>query len=207
MIGFVTGPVIDRVDTRLTILIGGIGYEVSCTLNALTLASGLSTDSDAETVELWTHLVVREDVQQLYGFVDRTERSLFRELIRISGIGPKVALAILSGMDSSGLVHAIQNEDYATLSKIPGIGKKTAERLVVEMKDRLSDWDTGAMLLAGSADASGKIGPDVASEAEAALIALGYKPAESSRMIASLDKVEGETLESLIRRVLRDKLS
>ena len=114
MIGFLNGPVIDRVDTRLTILVAGIGYEVSCTLNALALASGSNLDSNAETVELWTHLVVREDVQQLYGFADRTERSLFRELIRISGIGPKVALAILSGMDSSGLVHAIQSEDYAT---------------------------------------------------------------------------------------------
>ena len=207
MIGFLNGPVIDRVDTRLTILVAGIGYEVSCTLNALALASGLNLDSNAETVELWTHLVVREDVQQLYGFADRTERSLFRELIRISGIGPKVALAILSGMDSSGLVHAIQSEDYATLSKIPGIGKKTAERLVVEMKDRLADWEVGAAIIAGSSDQALKAKPDMASEAEAALIALGYKPAESSRMIASLDKIEGETLEGLIRRVLRDKLS
>lgn len=201
MIGFISGSVIEREDTQLTILVGGIGYEITCTLNAWALAS------DSEAVELWTHLVVREDVQQLYGFANQTERSLFRELIRISGIGPKVALAILSGMDSSGLVHAIQGEDSATLSKIPGIGKKTAERLVVEMKDRLSDWEAGDVMLDESSGVAVKAVPNLASEAEAALIALGYKPAESSRMIASLESEEDETVESLIRRALRNKLS
>ena len=201
MIGFISGSVIEREDTQLTILVGGIGYEITCTLNAWALAS------DSEAVELWAHLVVREDVQQLYGFANQTERSLFRELIRISGIGPKVALAILSGMDSSGLVHAIQGEDSATLSKIPGIGKKTAERLVVEMKDRLSDWEAGDVMLDESSGVAVKAVPNLASEAEAALIALGYKPAESSRMIASLESEEDETVESLIRRALRNKLS
>lgn len=200
MIGFVAGKVIHREDTLLTVFVSGVGYEVSCTLNAMALATS------SESVELWTHLVVREDVQQLFGFADRTERSLFRELIRISGIGPKVALAILSGMDSPGLVRAIQSEDSATLTKIPGIGKKTAERLVVEMKDRLKDWEAGAGLLAEvGSDSSGQ--SSLTQEAESALIALGYKPADASRMIAVIDFNEAETLESLIRQALRNKLS
>ena len=200
MIGFLAGKVVHREDTQLTLLCSDIGYEINCTLNALILAN------DSETLELWTHLVVREDAQQLFGFADLTERSLFRELIRISGIGPKVALAILSGMDSPGLVRAIQSEDSATLTKIPGIGKKTAERLVIEMKDRLGDMPEAESVVPGSESAATSQGSLIA-EAESALIALGYKPAEAARMISSLDTDAAENTETLIRQALRNKLS
>lgn len=201
MIGYLAGSIIHREDTQLTLQVAGVGYEINCTLNAMAQATG------SDTVELWTHLVVREDAQQLFGFIDQTERSLFRELIRISGIGPKVALAILSGMDSPGLVRAIQTEDSNTLTKIPGIGKKTAERLVVEMKDRLGDLESTTAILAQASGTAGTTSVDLIVEAESALVALGYKPAEASRMMSSLDVEEGDTLEGLIRRALRNKLS
>lgn len=203
MIGYIEGKVIHREDTQLTLLCAGVGYEVNCTLNAMINMNG---DTDSEGV--WTHLIVREDAQLLYGFSDKTERSLFRELIRISGIGPKVAVAILSGMDSQGLVSSIRAEDSATLTKIPGIGKKTAERLVVEMKDRLASW--------GEADGRnmGAVVSDepeskslLKREAESALTALGYKATDASRMIEALELSDQDTVETLIRRALRNKLS
>lgn len=201
MIGFLSGQVIHREDTSLTLLVSGVGYEVICTLNALGL-----TNQTKDSVSIWTHLVVREDVQQLFGFADQKERFLFRELIRVSGIGPKVALAILSGMDVSGLVNAIRNEDSVQLTKIPGIGKKTAERLVIEMKDRVSNWPLGEDSVATVTGTPDNTLPDVKVEIESALIALGYKPAESSRMVESLDIQPDETVETLIRRALRNKL-
>ena len=201
MIGFLSGQVIHREDTSLTLLVSGVGYEVICTLNALGL-----TNQTKDSVSIWTHLVVREDVQQLFGFADQKERFLFRELIRVSGIGPKVALAILSGMDVSGLVNAIRNEDSVQLTKIPGIGKKTAERLVIEMKDRVSNWPLGEDSVATVTGTPDNTLSDVKVEIESALIALGYKPAESSRMVESLDIQPDETVETLIRRALRNKL-
>ena len=201
MIGFLSGQVIHREDTSLTLLVSGVGYEVICTLNALGL-----TNQTKDSVSIWTHLIVREDVQQLFGFADQKERFLFRELIRVSGIGPKVALAILSGMDVSGLVNAIRNEDSVQLTKIPGIGKKTAERLVIEMKDRVSNWPLGEDSVATVTGTPDNTLPDVKVEIESALIALGYKPAESSRMVESLDIQPDETVETLIRRALRNKL-
>ena len=212
MIGFLQGVVIQRQDTLLTLFVGGVGYEVHGTLNALTAVNAPITakaGADSESVSLWIHHVVREDAQQLYGFADQAERTLFRELIRISGIGPKVAVAILSGMDSDGLVRAIQQEDAALLTKIPGIGKKTAERLVVEMKDRVqtlnlpeshSDAQTAGI---AESSASGS----VSEEAESALISLGYKPAEAARMLSTLDAGVDDSVESLIRRALRNKLA
>ena len=199
MIGFVAGKVIHREDTQLTVFSAGVGYEVNCTLNALSLTAG------SESIELWTHLVVREDAQQLFGFADTTERTLFRELIRISGIGPKVALAILSGMDSPGLVSAIQSSDSQTLTKIPGIGKKTAERLVVEMKDRLDGMVHSLPITDAEPGHAGA--ESLVDQAESALIALGYKPAEATRMISAVSSEESRSVEVLIREALRNKLS
>jgi len=179
---------------------GGVGHELYCTLNALAMVSGAVKASSE--LSLWTHLVVREDILQLFGFADKQERSLFRELIRISGVGPKVALSILSGMDAAGLVRAIHQGDAALLTKIPGIGKKTAERLVVEMRDRLTGWDidTSAEQVITHSKA------DIAEEAEAALIALGYKPADASKMLASIEVSADISVEQLIRKALQSRL-
>jgi len=182
-------------------MVGGIGHEVLCTLNALALTAGSQAD-----VSLWTHLVVREDVLQLYGFSDKKERALFRELIRISGIGPKVALAVLSGMDSDGLIRAIHNGDVVMLTKLPGIGKKTAERLVVEMRDRLEGWEIESSSSLDTDNNRTTRPSDLTSEAEAALIALGYKPVEASRMLASVKSIEGLSLEDLISSALQSRL-
>ena len=203
LIGMLRGAVVDRDDNQVCIMVGGIGHEVLCTLNALSLTAGSQTD-----ISLWTHLIVREDVLQLYGFADKRERALFRELIRISGIGPKVALAVLSGMDAEGLIRAIHNGDAARLTKLPGIGKKTAERLIVEMRDPLAGWQTGVSFSSPGADSGADSSPvsDLNSEAEAALISLGYKPAEASRMLSSVRETDGLSVEAMLRAALQSRL-
>ena len=199
MIGMLQGAVIDREDNQVTLMVAGVGHEVLCTLNALSLASANKTD-----LRLWTHLVVREDLLQLYGFGDKEERALFRELIRISGIGPKVALGILSGMDSQGLIRAIQRGDSTVLTRLPGIGKKTAERLVVEMRGRLDGWQSVEAGSASAASQSTKV--DVSGEAEQALISLGYKPLEAARMISAVKATEESSVEEIIRAALQSRL-
>jgi Holliday junction DNA helicase RuvA len=159
-------------------------------------------------VSLVTHFVVREDAQLLYGFIDERDRSLFRQLIKISGVGPKLGLAILSGMDANSFARCVQRDDISSLMALPGVGKKTAERLLVEMRDKLEDWlvHTDA---AGRADGGVTLAPvtDVVADAEGALIALGYKPLEASRMVAAVndDSVAGS--EELIRRALQSMAS
>ena len=145
-----------------------------------------------QEVVLHTHFVVREDAQQLYGFWHRDDRSLFRALIRVSGVGPKLALAILSGMDADEFTRCVQRNDASALVKLPGVGKKTAERVMIEMRDVLREWRPDLALAKGGAPA-----PDIAEasrnrlvqDAESALIALGYKPQEAARAVsAALDE-------------------
>ena len=135
MIGRIRGTILEKQAPQLLIDVQGIGYEVQVSLNTFFDLPNIN-----EPVSLHTHFVVREDVQLLYGFGDDSERQLFRELIRISGVGPKLALAILSGMSAPEFVSCVQNNDSATLVRLPGVGKKTAERLLVEMRDRLDNW-------------------------------------------------------------------
>ena len=198
------GSVVDREDNQICVMAGGIGHEVLCTLNALSLVSSAQTAKS--DVCLWTHLVVREDVLQLYGFVDKKERALFRELIRISGIGPKVALAVLSGMDSDGLIRAIHQGDSVMLTRLPGIGKKTAERLVVEMRDRLQGWEVEAEAGTSVDTPVANKTSDLAAEAEAALISLGYKPVEASKMLSSIKDLGDMSVEDVIRTALQSRL-
>ena len=144
---------------------------------------------------LVTHLVVREDAQLLYGFLSVAERVLFRELLKVSGIGARIALAVLSSMSVKGFHQCIRRRDLASLVRIPGVGKKTAERLIVELTDRLpDDWLDGSDLSAPA--------PQPASEAESALLALGYRPAEVQRLLGSLD-TSGLSTEALIKEALR----
>jgi Holliday junction DNA helicase RuvA len=147
--------------------------------------------------------VVREDAHLLYGFFEKRERELFRELIRLNGVGPKLALALMSGLEVDELVRCVQAQDTSVLVKIPGVGKKTAERLLVELKDRFKAWETvpGMSTLvveprAGAAVSSAE------NDAVSALISLGYKPQEASRAVAAV-KEEGMSSEDLIRRALR----
>ncbi len=195
MIGRIEGVLLEKQAPELLIDVQGLGYEVLVSLNTFFDLPALG-----EKVALCTHFVVREDVQQLYGFADTRERELFRTLIKVSGVGPKMALAILSGMTATDFVRSVQTNDTATLVKLPGVGKKTAERLIVEMRDRLASFGDGADLDLLSPSANHQ--PDTVKEAESALIALGYKPQEAARMV-NASAADGQTSQELIRLALK----
>lgn len=200
MIGRISGILLEKKPPGMLVDVQGVGYEIQAPMSTF-----YQLPATGAGVILHTHLVVREDAQQLFGFHTEQERMLFRALIRISGVGPKVALGILSGMAVDEFVQAVNRNDSGAMTRIPGVGKKTAERLLVEMRDRLTDWavgdfDPGAVTVAPE-DGRGSI----AEEAETALIALGYKPQEAARMIArALRETEQPTgSEALIRLALR----
>lgn len=204
MIGRITGILLEKQAPELLIDIQGLGYEVQV---SLTTFFGLP--ACGEKVTLHTHFVVREDAQLLYGFAEQSERELFRTLIKVSGVGPKMALAILSGMTARDFVRCVQNNDTGTLVKLPGVGKKTAERLIVEVRDKLASFSDkfGDGLEAGSQSLplSSKQSHVIA-EAESALIALGYKPQEAARMVSAVvsdDADNTQTSEELIRLSLK----
>ncbi len=199
MIGWLKGRLIEKHAPELLVDVNGVGYEVQAPMTTFYKLP------ESGEIELYTHFVVREDAQLLYGFATKDERSLFRSLIKVNGVGPKLGLAILSSIEPQVFVSCVQNDDVNALVKIPGIGKKTAERLLVEMRDRLKDW-----FVEGDAKLSDNdllIKPSAANvmfnEAESALIALGYKPAEATKMIAVVKSDEIETAEDLIKAALK----
>jgi Holliday junction DNA helicase RuvA len=156
-----------------------------------------------ETLILHTHLVVREDAQLLYGFADKRDRQLFRELIRLNGVGPKLALALMSSLTVDELVRCVQAQDTSVLVKIPGVGKKTAERLLVELKDRFKAWEAlPGMSDLGIEPSAGASVSNAENDALSALLSLGYKPQEASRAVAAV-KEDGLSSEDLIRRALK----
>ncbi len=202
MNGRIRGILIEKQATDIVVDVQGVGYEIQAPMSTIYLLPALGKE-----VVLHTHLVVREDAHLLYGFLSLDERHMFRSLIKISGVGPKMALAILSGMAVEEFVRTVRNNDLAALVRMPGIGKKTAERLVVEMKDKLADWSevvTSSASLA-TVSASGPTDRQMSQEAETALVALGYKPQEAARVIAQVLKLNGdlERSEELIRLALR----
>lgn len=191
MIGLIHGRIASKTPPQLLVEVGGVGYEIEAPMSTFFLLPGIGDE-----VRLLTHMVVREDAHLLYGFATEEERRLFRNLLKVSGVGPKIALALLSGISVEGFAHCVRNEDAAALTRVPGIGRKTAERLLVEMRDRL---DAPVTTPGGVAV---PVGSSAQSEAFGALVALGYKPAEASRLLKS---VEGgtQTTEELIRRALQ----
>ncbi len=198
MIGRLHGVIIEKQAPDLLLDVQGVGYELLVSLNTF-----FAVPNIGESTTLHTHFVVREDAQQLYGFAELGERTLFRHLIKVNGVGPKMALAILSGMSASEFALSVQNNDVATLVKLPGVGKKTAERLVIEMRDRLSDIDAGV-----SQDNITTVAqPGIAEEAESALIALGYKPQDAAKMVSRAESSEITTAEQLIRAALKSMVS
>ncbi len=203
MIGRIRGILLDKQPPELLVDVHGIAYEIQAPMSTFYQLPANGTE-----VVLHTHLVVREDAQLLYGFHDLQERRLFRSLIRVSGVGPKVALAVLSGMAADEFVRTVRNNDIAAIVRIPGIGKKTAERLTVEMRDGLAGWGETAEL-PGAGDAGSRGRPvDHSEEAETALIALGYRPQDASRMISRVlkDNEPGLGRDELIRLALRNAL-
>lgn len=197
MIGQIKGIIIAKQAPDLLVDVQGIGYEV-----LVSLGTFFDIPEIGGAVTLHTHFVVREDAQLLFGFATLEERALFRQLIKVNGVGPKMALAILSGMSASEFALAVHNNDIATLVKLPGVGKKTAERLVIEMRDKV---DIAQINDFGSATA-GKH-PDIKQEAESALTALGYKPQDAVKMISHVSDEEITSTEQLIRRALKNMVS
>lgn len=202
MIGRLYGTLLEKQPPWLVVDVNGVGYELEASMNTL-----LALPDVGETVRLYTHLTVREDAHLLYGFANEPERALFRALIRVNGVGPKLALAILSGMEKDQFIRCIMDDDIKALTRLPGVGKKTAERLIVEMRDRFPHWgeerDSSSGLL-DQATASSRANEPFA-EAEAALISLGYKPTEAARMLSGLEA--GQTTEAMIKAALTRKLA
>ncbi|MGB0866686.1 MAG: Holliday junction branch migration protein RuvA [Granulosicoccaceae bacterium] len=195
MIARLEGKLLTKAPPSLLIDVNGVGYELEAPMSTF-----YNMPSLGERVVLLTHMVVREDAQLLYGFGSDAERRLFRALIKVSGIGPKVALVVLSGMSVDEFATCVQAEDAVALARLPGIGKKTAERLVIELRDKV-DFSAGAASSEGggvSATGAGSVLP----EACAALEALGYKPAEALKMAKAVSK-DAETVEELIKLALQ----
>lgn len=198
MIGWLKGTIKDKQPPMLLLAVNDVGYEIQAPMTTFYQLP------ESGSVELFTHLVVREDAHLLYGFASVEERHLFRTLIKVNGVGPKLALAILSSIDVEQFVACVQQDDVNALVKIPGIGKKTAERLLIEMRDKLKDWTVQILDEVGG-NTLQAIQPKTSEEAESALIALGYKPQEASKMIAhALRENEGDaSSEALIKAALK----
>lgn len=196
MIGRLRGTLVQKQPPLLMVEAAGVGYELEASLATFALLPAPGTE-----VTLYTHLTVREDAHLLYGFATQDERALFRSLIRVSGIGAKLALLILSGMTADTFARCVRDGDSAALTRLPGIGKKTAERLIVELRDRIKDLDSGRYTPA--VDGSFSSAPsDPVDDAISALIALGYKPPDANRMVKAVDDT-GLSSEELIRRALQ----
>lgn len=201
MIGRLTGILIDKQAPGLLLDVNGVAYEIYAPMTTFYKLPDMGSK-----VSLHTHLVVREDAHLLYGFFDEVDRALFRLLIKINGVGPKLALAILSGMEAQAFVQCIHDGDSATLVRVPGVGKKTAERLVIEMRDRIKDWQQGKTATSHSGLISLEsltIKNSARHDAESALLALGYKNSEAAKAIAQI-KEEGLSSEELIRLALKN---
>jgi Holliday junction DNA helicase RuvA len=190
MIGSLRGRIAAKTPPQLLVDVGGVGYELEAPMSTF-----LHLPAIGHEVSLLTHLVVREDAHMLYGFATHDERRLFRNLLKVSGVGPKIALALLSGISVEAFAQCILNQDVATLIRVPGIGRMTAERLFVEMRDRVAHLE-GAPGTVRSDEAS----PE--SEALGALIGLGYKPVEAARLLKGIE-TGVHTTEELIRRALQ----
>ncbi|NOX91384.1 MAG: Holliday junction branch migration protein RuvA [Gammaproteobacteria bacterium] len=196
MIGRLHGTLLEKQPPQLLLDVGGVGYEISAPMTTF-----YELPETGNEITLHTHLAVREDAHVLYGFLCEQDRLLFRTLIKVSGVGPKLALAILSGMAADEFAGCVQQGDSALLTRLPGVGKKTAERLVVELKDRLKDWQ-GVALPAEVSTSRAVPANDALKDAISALVSLGYKPQEASRMVSQLES-DGLSSEELIRLALK----
>jgi holliday junction DNA helicase RuvA len=199
MIGRLRGILLEKQPPQLVIDVQGVGYEVEAPMSTFYKLP----DTGAE-ISLYTHLIVRDDAHLLYGFGSNAERRLFRSLLKVNGVGPKLALAILSGIETDAFVDSINSGNTARLVRLPGVGKKTADRLIIEMRDRLHEWhheprsvtggDGRPLLLNTAANAL--------DDAISALIALGYKPPEAERLVRSIATAD-MSREDLIRKALQ----
>ena len=195
MIGQIKGRIVEKNPPEILVEVGGIIYEVLVPMSTL-----YQLPDPGELIHLHTHFSVREDAQTLYGFFDAKTKKMFRSLVRVNGVGPKMALGILSNMNVDDFVQTIQDNDREAMIRMPGVGKKTAERLIIEMRDKLSEWGSEGHI--NLPDASGST---IMKDAEIAMINLGYKPQQAARAIAKVLKTNPEISDSeqLIRFSLK----
>ena len=196
MIGRLQGIILEKQPPSILLDVQGVGYELEASMTTF-----YNLPECGEKIVLHTHLVVREDAQLLYGFHSLSERLMFRNLIKISGVGPKLALTILSGISAEEFTRCIMEADSKALTRLPGVGKKTAERLVIELKDRL-EKEAPASLPAGAPVIEKAANP--VNDAVSALISLGYKAQQASQMVRNLD-VDGKSTEDIIRAALQGR--
>lgn len=202
MIGRLVGKLAIKRAPQILIDCQGVGYEVDVSMSTF-----YQLPAEGETVAVWTHLLIKDDQHSLVGFYSEQERKLFRQLIRVNGVGPKMALTILSGISEQDFVFCVQSADVATLTRLPGVGKKTAERLIMEMKDKLGamDMEGRSASLAGAGQTTQHVPEDEAIEA---LQSLGYKPADAMRMIKqAIDKTSDNSAEGLIKQALQNAIT
>jgi Holliday junction DNA helicase RuvA len=199
MIGQIRGTILEKQPPQLLIEVHGIGYEIDAPMSTF-----YQLPEVGQEVILLTHFVVREDAHHLYGFYTRDERLLFRTLLKVNGVGPRLALTILSSIAADEFVRCVLNNDTASLVRLPGVGKKTAERLVIEMRDKLSDWHQSPVV-EGATLAAQQNHPrhQILQDAIAALIALGFKQQEANRTVTKIDDGAANS-EALIRLALRE---
>jgi len=198
MIGRLRGVLLEKHLTEIQLDVNGVIYELQVPMSTL-----YQLPDSGQNLELHTHLVIREDAHSLYGFATLAEKKLFRHLIKVSGVGPKLALTILSGMAADDFARTVTMNDIDALVRLPGVGKKTAERLIIEMRDKLEQWSSD---ITDSTTVSGKNqSQSFSQEAEAALVTLGYKPAEAGKIVAQILKTHNDIQDSeaLIRLALK----
>lgn len=202
MISQLRGILLEKSPPELILDVNGVGYDITAPMSTFYRLPAIG-----ETVQLLTHLSIREDAHQLYGFFMPSERKLFRSLIRVNGVGPKLALAILSSIEPDLFVQTILNNDVANLVRIPGVGKKTAERLIIEMRDRLSDWYDASLNDASTETVTSSLLPfsteSSIQEAINALTALGYKAPDAARAVARTGLADEAGSASIIRAALK----
>jgi|TARA_B100000959_G_scaffold267563_1_gene311209 Holliday junction DNA helicase RuvA len=190
MIGRISGRIVEKAMDLVLIDVSGVAYEIEIPHTTYDRLDEINGD-----VTLHTHLVVRQDAQLLYGFFSQRERELFRLLIKINKVGPKVAIAILSRIEIEAFIRCVQDKDIKTLNAIPGVGRVMAERLIVEIGDKLTQWET-------ELPAVNSVIKDVVADAESALVGLGFKPQEAARALAQI-QAPGDEVETLIKQALK----
>ena len=196
MIGQIRGILIHKQPPHILVDVQGVAYEVEATMTTFYKLPEMGVE-----VTLFTHLIIRDDAHLLFGFATHNERSLFRTLIKVNGVGAKMALTILSGMEVDHFAQCIRDGDADSLVRLPGVGKKTAERLIIEMRDRLKDWELRSVT-SSTADNAPRRASSQSDDAVSALVGLGYKPQEASRLVFSVATDE-MTSEEVIREALK----
>lgn len=203
MIGLLRGLILEKQPPGLLLDVNGVGYEIDAPMSTFYHLPDIGKE-----VTLYTHFVVRDDGHYLFGFYAREERSLFRTLLKVNGVGPRLALTILSSIEPNEFIRCVVNNDTASLVCLPGVGKKTAERLIIEMRDKVSSLHSTALPIekATTKNNDNLLRNQATQDAVSALIALGYKPQEASRAVSKVDDGASLTSEDIIRRALKERV-